>query len=96
MSAPVEQRLAAQVAEEALRSVFDPQAVSALREDSPLTAIGLTPADVVCLADAVAKAANDRGFSCVLGDADLEGVHTVADLVEAVIEAATPTEEDNA
>ncbi len=96
MSSPIEHRLAAQVAEEALRSVFDPQAVSALRDDSPLTAIGLTSADVVCLADAVAKASDDRGFTCVLGDADLEDVHTVADLVLAIIEAAAPTEEDNA
>ena len=96
MSAPIDHHVAAQVAEEALRSVFDPQAVSALREDSPLAAIGLASADVVCVADAVAQAAVDRGITCVLDDDAMENVETVADLVQAIIEAAAPSGEDHA
>ncbi len=96
MSVHPDHHLAAQVAEDALRSVFEPQAVSALREDSPLAAIGLTSADVVCVADAVAQAAVDRGFTCVLDDAAMENVETVADLVRAITEAAAQSEEDHA
>jgi hypothetical protein len=64
--------------------VFDASAVSALREDSPLAALGMSDADVVCVADALASAARDRGLSCVLDDADLVQAGTVSDLIGAV------------
>ncbi len=76
----------AAIAEEALRRVFDSQSVAGLREDSPLAMLGMTPADVVCLADAVARAAQERSLTCMLGDADLAGLTTVADLIDAVAE----------
>lgn len=76
----------AAIAEEALRRVFDSQSVAGLREDSPLAMLGMTSADVVCLADAVARAAQERSVTCMLGDADLAGLTTVADLIDAVAE----------
>jgi hypothetical protein len=79
--------LAAQVTQEALAAVFDPSAVAALREDSPLSALGFADADMVCVVDALAAAASARGRSCVLEDADVVEVTSVADLIGAVMTA---------
>lgn len=76
---------AAVVVEQALSAVFDPAVVVRLREDSPLTSAGMTPADAVCMADAVAVAAAGVGSVCALSDEDLVAVATVADLIDAVM-----------
>ncbi len=80
----IDRREAALVVQEALAAVLDPALVASLREDTPLAAAGMTPADAVCVADAAADAAARRGVTCALGDADFATVVTVADLVEAV------------
>lgn len=80
----VDHRLAAGIVEQALMAVFDPDLVRRLREDSPLAALGMTPADAVAIADAVESAAAALGVSCQLSDADLATATTVADLVVAV------------
>lgn len=80
----VDPRTAAAIAESALAAVFAPDVVARLRADSPLAALGLTPADLVSVSDAVADAAESRGLVCVLGDADFDGVDSVADLVRSV------------
>lgn len=77
-------QLAATIAEQGLAAVFAADLVRGLREDSPLAAAGLAPADLVAVADAVAGAARERGRSCVLGDEELSGVVTVADLIAVV------------
>jgi hypothetical protein len=82
---PVDRRLAGRWVEQALSAVFEPQAVGALREDSPLSAIGLTAADFVCLADVIADGAAASGRTCVLDDGDVEAVHTVGDLIDAAL-----------
>jgi hypothetical protein len=82
---PVDRRLAGRWVERALSAVFEPHAVAALREDSPLSAIGLTPADFVCVADVIADGAAASGRACVLDDGDVEGVHTVGDLIDAAL-----------
>lgn len=82
----IDRRTAAMLAETGLAAVFAADVVSGLREDSPLVGVGLTAADLVCLSDAIAAAAAARGCDCVLDDADVEGLTTVADLV-GVIEA---------
>jgi hypothetical protein len=87
------QRTSAVIAEAALTAVFGATAVGSLREDSPLTAVGLTPADLVCLADAAAVAAAARGITCVLDDASLADRRTVSDLVQAVAGASRPAGE---
>jgi hypothetical protein len=84
MTAPWDRRTAGQLVEEALAAVFDGEAVTALREDSPLSAVGMTSADLVCLADAIADAATARGRTCVLGDVALSDVVTVSDVIDAV------------
>jgi len=83
---PPERRVAAGLVEDALGEVFDPAVVAGLREDSPLSVLGMSPADAVCLADAIGAAAERVGLSCVLDDADFatEDDLTVADLVDAV------------
>ncbi|MBK9738700.1 MAG: hypothetical protein IPO93_04135 [Actinobacteria bacterium] len=86
MTAGIDHSTAALIAQDALRAVFDAQAVAALREDSPLSALGIADSDVVCIADAVAVGAVARGRECRLGDADLDGVTTVADLVRTISE----------
>lgn len=86
--AAVDRRDAALVVEAALSAVFDPALVRQMRPDSPLAGLPLTPADAVCLADAVADAAAKSGWQCRLDDADLDGVTTVADLVDAVAAVA--------
>lgn len=75
---------AAVVVEQALAAVFDPAVVGRLREDSPLSSLGLVDADLVCVADAVATSAGAVGAECVLGDEDVAAVVTVADLIDAV------------
>jgi hypothetical protein len=80
----IERRLAAGIVEDALAAVFDPAVVRQLREDSPLSVLGMTVADAVCVSDAVSTAADSAGLACDLGDADLIGAVTVADLVAAV------------
>ena len=87
MSAP-DHRAAARVVEAALAAVFDAALVRQLREDSPLTVLGMVPADAVCLADAIAREAEGAGWSCALGDAELAGLVSVADLV-AVVQATS-------
>jgi hypothetical protein len=88
--------MAAGLVEDALSEVFDATVVAGLREDSPLSTLGMVPADAVCIADAVAAAASRAGQACSLGDADfvVEADLTVADLVEAVLrhldDEATP------
>ena len=85
-------REAALVVEMALAAVFDPAVVRQLRPDSPLAGLPLTHADAVCLADAVAQAAESMGWRCRLGDADLQDVRTVADAVTAVTAASVRLE----
>jgi ethanolamine utilization microcompartment shell protein EutS len=80
----VDHRLAAGIVEDALCRVFAPDVVGRLREDSPLSALSITPADAVCIAEAIATAAERGGLVCHLGDADFVGAQTVADLVSAV------------
>ena len=79
-----ERRRAAGMVEDALARVFDAEVVVRLRADSPLDVVGMTPADAVCIADAVAEAAEASGRSCRLDDADFAHAATVADLVAAV------------
>lgn len=92
MTATIDHRTAALIAQDALRAVFAPDAVAALREDSPLSALGLVPSDVVCVADAVAAGAVARGLTCRLVDADLDAVATVEDLVRAIAERCSGPE----
>jgi hypothetical protein len=80
----VDHRTAAGIVEQALLAVFDPAVVRQLREDSPLAALGMMPADAVAIADAAVDAAASVGVTCALGDADFAGISTVADLVAAV------------
>jgi hypothetical protein len=80
----IDRRLAAGIVEDALAAVFDPDVVRRLREDSPLNVLGMTVADAVCVSDAIRIAAGSAGLACDLGDADLAGAVTVADLVSAV------------
>lgn len=75
---------AAALAEAGLTAVFGLDVVAGLREDSPLEGIGLTPEDLICLSDSIANAATKDGGSCVLDDADIDDLVTVADLVSAV------------
>ena len=86
----IDRRAAAGLAEAGLAAVFDPAMVARLREDSPLEAVGITDADLVSVSDAVGHAAEARGLVCLLGDGDLDGVATVADLVTAIAGAAMP------
>jgi hypothetical protein len=80
----LDRRTAALVVEAALAAVFDAALVRQLREDSPLTVLGMVPADAVCVADAIGREAERAGWSCALGDAELAGLVTVADLVSVV------------
>ncbi len=84
MTDGVDRRVAAGIVEDALAAVFDPAVVRQLREDSPLSVLGMTVADAVCVSDAVSSAASAAGLACHLGDTDLAGAVTVADLVAAV------------
>jgi hypothetical protein len=84
MTDGIDRRIAAGIVEDALTVVFDPTVVRQLREDSPLTVLGMTNADAVCISDAVRDAAGASGLDCHLGDTDLESASTVADLVAAV------------
>jgi hypothetical protein len=90
----LDRRAAASIVEDALGAVFEPAVVRQLREDSPLSMLGMAPADAVCVSDAVAQAAGAAGLECQLGDAVLGGAVTVADLVSAVQEAARRTGEE--
>jgi hypothetical protein len=91
----LDRRGAAGIVEEALAAVFEPAVVRQLREDSPLGMLGMAPADAVCVSDAVAQAAAAAGLECRLGDADLGGAATVADLVSAVQHAARRAGEEH-
>ena len=84
MTDGIDRRVAAGIVEDALAAVFDPGVVRQLREDSPLSVLGMTPADAVCVSDAVSDAAAASGLDCRLGDTDLGQAGTVADLVAAV------------
>lgn len=84
MTTSWDRRTAGLLVEEALAAVFDADAVKGLRPDSPLSAVGVTPADLVCLAEAIADAASARGGICILDDLSLSDVITVADLIDAV------------
>ena len=81
---PPDSRIAAVLVEDALALVFPADLVARLRPDSPLSGVGMTPADAVCVCDAVATLAEGSGLSCQLTDADLDGARTVGDLVGAV------------
>jgi len=83
----VDRRTVAGLVEDALGEVFEPTVVAGLREDSPMSTLGMTPADAISIADAVALAAQRSGLTCLLDDADfvVEGDLTVADLVDAVM-----------
>lgn len=81
----VDRSTAAALAEQGLAAVFGAQIVAGLREDSPLAGIGLSAADLVCVSDAIADAAEIRDIDCVLGDADMDGLTTVADLVSVIV-----------
>jgi hypothetical protein len=80
-----QRHIAAELVEEALRAVYEPSQVALLREDSPLSALGASAADMVCIADALAVAARHQGRSCVLDDSDVDEVATVADLIGVVL-----------
>ena len=82
----LERRDAALIVEVALSTVFDPGLVRQLREDSPLSVLGMVPADAVCVADAVEQEAGRLGWVCRLGDDDLADAASVAELVTAVQE----------
>jgi hypothetical protein len=90
----LDRRAAASIVEDALGAVFEPAVVRQLREDSPLSMLGMVPSDAVCLSDAIAHAADAAGLECDLGDATLGGAVTVADLVSAVQDAARRTGEE--
>lgn len=92
----LDRRTAASIAEAALGAVFDQSVVRQLREDSPLSMLGMAPADAVCVSDAIAEAAATAGFDCRLGDTALGGAVTVSDLVSAVQDAARRTGEEQA
>lgn len=77
------------IAEDALASVFDVAVVAGLRDDSPLSALGMTAGDAVCVADAVAGAAALRGLTCEIGDVEFADLATVADLVTVILTVAT-------
>ena len=66
-------------ARSALSQVFDAWAVTSLRIDSPLTALGMVPADQVCLAEAVS-----RTCGVDLTDDDFVRIHTLGDLADAL------------
>ncbi len=93
MTDGIDRRAAAGIVEDALAVVFDPDVVRQLREDSPLTVLGMANADAVCISDAVRDVAAASGLDCHLGDTDLEAVGTVADLVAAVQAVARPRAE---
>lgn len=80
----VDHRTAAAIVEDALVAVYDAAVVRRLREDSPLEALGMSAADAICVADAVAASAVAAGHTCVLVDADFADAVTVADLVGRV------------
>ena len=80
----IDRQVASALAESGLSAVVGPEIVSRLREDSPLALVGLSTADLVCVSDAVARAADARGLDCVLVDSDLAGLDTVADLVTVI------------
>lgn len=82
----LDRRDAALIVEVALTAVFDAGLVRQLREDSPLSVLGMVPADAVCVADAVEEEAGRLGWTCRLGDDELADAATVADLVTAVQE----------
>ena len=84
MADTLERRTAAAICEQALAVVYGASTVATLREDSPLSAVGLVPADLVCLSDALAEAASTRGLRCVVDDSGFEGTVTVGDLVSVV------------
>jgi hypothetical protein len=80
----IDHRTAASIVEQSLAAVFDPAVVRQLREDSPLSNLGMTSADAVCVCDAILAAGQEAGLECLLGDADFADVSTVADLIRAV------------
>lgn len=92
MTDALDRRAAAGIVEDALAAVFDPAVVRQLREDSPLSGVGMTTSDAVCVSDAVREAAAAMGLDCHLGDAELAGAGTVADLVAAVQAGASRAE----
>jgi hypothetical protein len=69
--------------------VFDPDVVRGLRADSPLSALGMTLADTVCVADAIALCARRHDVRVEPGDGDLDGLVTVADLIGAIAAGGT-------
>jgi hypothetical protein len=94
-AAVLDRRAAATIVEDALGAVFEPAVVRQLREDSPLSMLGMALADAVCVSDAIADAAEAAGLACDLGDGILGSAVTVADLVSAVQETARPTGEEH-
>ncbi|MBI1351674.1 MAG: hypothetical protein GC156_11200 [Actinomycetales bacterium] len=82
------------VVDVALARVFAADVVSGLRADSPLSALAMTGADAVCLADAVCDAAAGLSFRCVIDDDAMASVRTIADLVDEVVRRSR--EENNA
>ncbi len=91
-TAAMERRQAARVVDVALRAVLAADVVSRMREDSPLVASGMTDADAVCVVDALAAASAEAGWACVLDDAALIDVVTVADLIDVVTVRASQVE----
>lgn len=73
------------VVDAALARVFPADVVTGLRADSPLSALGMTDADAVCLSDAVGDAAASVSFRCVIDDDAMASVRTIADLVDEVV-----------
>ena len=80
----IERREAALIVEVALSAVFDAALVRQLREDSPLSVLGMAPADAVCVSDAIDQEAGRLGWTCLLGDDELANAQSVADLITAV------------
>jgi hypothetical protein len=73
---------------EALRSVFAPEVIGQARDDSPLASLGMTGADAIAVAEALAAQAQVAGYTCLLGDAEFAEVTSVSDLVSAVVDHA--------
>lgn len=68
----------------ALAMVVDPMLAASARGDSALADLGIVDADMVCIAEAVRRAAGRSGFEIVVGDQDLGAVRSCADLTAVV------------
>lgn len=96
MTAVVPRRESVALAVAALRRVFEPSVVAGIRDDTPLSSLGLADADMACLADAVHAAAREQGRTVLLGDREMDAVVLVGDLVDAISAASASSASDQA